>query len=231
MRLDLGSVPAWAGALSLLLAFRIFLLDRTKKDRAQVDAVGIWWEVRRQHHFMDQPRVESLETRMLARNGSDLPVELTYVAWEVETRWIVPDVEQDFISREDPWYPGVWSVATAAQRARLFTGPIQIPPGTTIEGPWRVHNIAHLAPEGAVQLEFTSEGVRCILRWALITDNSGRRWQTRHQAGRPARRIRSWSRREADFPYPWKRPVDLILMRTWKKIASLPSSIMGRSPL
>jgi hypothetical protein len=45
--LDLGDVPSWIGAGSLLLAFRIFLKDRSRSDRTQVDALGIWGDIER----------------------------------------------------------------------------------------------------------------------------------------------------------------------------------------
>jgi hypothetical protein len=41
---DLGSLPAWLGAFSLLLAYRIFRTDRTNAERAQVDLIGAWAE-------------------------------------------------------------------------------------------------------------------------------------------------------------------------------------------
>lgn len=42
LTLDWGSVPAWLGAGSLLLAFRIFWRDRSNAERSQVDLVGAW---------------------------------------------------------------------------------------------------------------------------------------------------------------------------------------------
>jgi hypothetical protein len=170
MKLDWGSVPAWACAVSLLLAYRIFARDRTAADRAQVDTVGVWWEIERPLAMLDAPRVNVVKIRWLARNASDLPVELTNVAWEIDTKWAVPDVAQAYLKPEDPHYPGVWSVEKGTKRQRAFVGPIRIPPQETLKGEWQEFNIAHLAPEKASQLDFTSEGVRCILRWTLVTD-------------------------------------------------------------
>jgi hypothetical protein len=42
LNLAWGSVPAWLGAVSLLLAFRIFWRDRSNAERSQVDLVGAW---------------------------------------------------------------------------------------------------------------------------------------------------------------------------------------------
>ncbi len=213
MRLDWGNVPAWVGAISLLLAFRIFLRDRATADRAQVDKIGVWWEIDRPLALHNQPRIETVKVRLLARNGSDLPVELRYVAWEIDTQWWLPDVALAHLEPEDPEYPGVWSLERGVKRDRLFTGPIRIPPEKTYQGDWQEHNIAHLAPENASQLDFTIEGVQCILRWCLITDNAGRRWRTRHSAGRRPRRVRWYSRRGVDYPYEWKHPLTMRLTR------------------
>jgi hypothetical protein len=38
--IDLGNVPSWLAAGSLLLVFVIFIRDRGNSDRSQVDRVG-----------------------------------------------------------------------------------------------------------------------------------------------------------------------------------------------
>jgi hypothetical protein len=185
MRLDWGNVPAWAGAVALLLAFRIFLRDRTSADRAQVDKVGVWWEIDRPLAWNHEPRIEVIRTRLLVRNGSDLPVELTYVAWEIDTRWWVPDTAQAYLEPENPSYPGAWSTKRGVTRQRLFIGPIRVPPRKTIESDWQPHNIAHLAPESASQLDQFSDG-RAVCaalelghrqRWPTLAD-SPQCWST-----------------------------------------------------
>jgi hypothetical protein len=45
VKLDWGSVSAWLGAISIILAFRIFMRDRANTDRAQVNTTAVWWEV------------------------------------------------------------------------------------------------------------------------------------------------------------------------------------------
>jgi hypothetical protein len=40
--LDWGNVPAWLGALSLILAYRVFMRDRYNAQRGQMDKLGAW---------------------------------------------------------------------------------------------------------------------------------------------------------------------------------------------
>ena len=57
--LDYGSVPAWIGALSLLLAFRIFVGDRRSADRSQADQVGVWLKLEYERAAPEDPRIET----------------------------------------------------------------------------------------------------------------------------------------------------------------------------
>jgi hypothetical protein len=147
MKLDWGSVPAWLGAGSLLLAFRIFLRDRKVIERAQVDKLGVWFEVERDVSLPGQPRIENVEIKMSIRNGGDLPVELTYAAWGVTTRWTAPDTSQPSY---DPNLPVqmVHSVVPGTRVHKQFVGPLTIAPQDTRKlEPWKV-NIAHLGARG-----------------------------------------------------------------------------------
>ncbi|MBU2667785.1 hypothetical protein KOI35_30165 [Actinoplanes bogorensis] len=207
MKLDLGSVPAWLTVGSILLALRIFFRDRAAADRKQVDAVAIWWEIERDFKPPWEARVEQIKLRMCVRNGSDLPVELTYVSPVIATRWTVP------VEDPRPDAPGVWDVVSGENRPDRFFGPVDLPPQKTIEFDWQEVNVVHLAPQDATQLDPSPDAVRCSLRWALVRDNAGRRWQTRHAAGRRAKRIRWWSRHDPAFPYDWKNP---IVRRFWE---------------
>ncbi len=48
-----------------------------------------------------------------------------------------------------------------------------------------------------------------VLSWvcgALVIDNAGRVWRTRHSRGRRARRLRWWSRDRLHYPYEWIYP-------------------------
>jgi hypothetical protein len=72
-----------------------------------------------------------------------------------------------------------------------------VPPGDTLTMPFPV-NVAHLAPEGAVQL-FPIRGVTATASWLLVIDNVGRRWVVRPREGR-AKRWRWYRRREEHWP-------------------------------
>jgi hypothetical protein len=215
VKIDWGSVPAWAGGVSLLLAFRVFLRDRAKADRFQVETAGVWWDIDRPALLPGQPRNDDVKVRCHFRNGSELPVEFTYIAWEMDSRWSVPDMGATYLPPDDPHFPGVWDVKPGIMRKRMFYGPVRVPPQETINGPWQDFDVSELAPTGASTLDLHPDGLRCILRWVLVTDNAGRRWQTRHSAGRPARRIRWYNAWDPNFPYEWKNPLTRTLTRWW----------------
>jgi hypothetical protein len=61
-------------------------------------------------------------------------------------------------------------------------------------------NVAHMAPEGAVQLHLL-DGIRARVEWLLVVDNAGRQ-RRRPESGRRAKRIDRW----------W-RPKQLLRMR------------------
>lgn len=204
---DWGNVPAWIGAGSLLLAFRIFLRDRSRADRAQVDAVGVWWEIERDPLMPGMRRVDDTKVRMLVRNAGDLPVEATQIAWTIKTRWAVPDFGQALFPETDPHYPGVYTVQNGLDDSLRFTGPARIPPQKTLEGQWLTINLTHTAPDEVAWLDPTSEGLQCLIVYGLFTDNAGRRWETRHQKGKQARRIRWYSRTGPYYPAAWRNRI------------------------
>jgi hypothetical protein len=68
---DMGNVPSWIGTVSLLLAFRIFLRDRGKSDRVQVDAVGIWGDIEREAVLPGKPRTDDVKVQIHIRNATD----------------------------------------------------------------------------------------------------------------------------------------------------------------
>jgi hypothetical protein len=209
MKLEMGTVPAWIGAFSFVLALGIFRRDHANTERAQVDAMAIWWEIERELKMPGDARVEQIKLRMCVRNGSNLPVELTYVSPIINTRWMVPSRG----GKSGTAQPDVWDIVQGSKRPDRFFGPVDIPPQAAVESDWIELGIAHLAPEGATQLDPSPDAVRCTLRWALVRDNAGRRWQTRHAAGKRAKRIRWWSRHDPYFPYDWK---NLAVRQFWK---------------
>ncbi len=195
---DWGNVPAWLGAGSLLLAFTIFIRDRRNSDRLQVDRVGVWftetYERRMPGVGEDQGRVEEADIQVHVRNASNLPADVVQLAYEIRASWMVPDAPP-----ESP--VPAYAVTAGEGRVLQFLNDFRVPPGETLDLPSRV-NIAHLAPEGAVQLS-PIQGVKARATWLLVVDNVGRRWVIRPRAGRARRWRRYRRRREEHWPQGW----------------------------
>jgi hypothetical protein len=110
-----------------------------------VDRIGVWftetYEVRFPEPGQDQDRVEEATIEVYVRNASDLRVEVALLAYEVRTVWKIP---------EDTQSPTPAYVATVGNGSmQLFWSRVRVPPGETLRHPYQV-NVAHLAPEGAV---------------------------------------------------------------------------------
>jgi hypothetical protein len=195
---DWGNVPAWLGAGSLLLAFTIFIRDRQNSDRLQVDRLGVWftetYERRMPGVGEDQGRVEEADVQVRVRNASDLPADVVQLAYEIRTSWMVP------IAPPESPVPAYRETAGEG-RVLQFLNDFHVPPGETLDLPSRV-NVAHLAPEGAVQLS-SIQGVTATASWLLVVDNVGRRWVIRPRTGRAKRWWRYCHRREEYWPQGW----------------------------
>ena len=196
---DMGNVPSWIGAGSLLLAFRIFLRDRGRSDRAQVDAVGIWGDIEREAVLPGKPRNDDIKVQIHIRNATNLPIEVHLVAFNFQTKWIVPSFS-DELGHE----PNVREGASGKTDVMRFMGPVGIAPQKTWEGQRITVNLTHTAPADSASLDFTSDGVKCVIAYALIIDNAGRRWEARQRQGKSARRIRWYSRSDEYYPAEWQ---------------------------
>lgn len=192
-------MPGWLGAGSLVLAFVIFRRDRSNSDRAQVDRLGVWftetYERRVPGTGGDQGRVEEATIGVHVRNASDLPVDVVQLAYEVRTAWMVP-AEPASPVPVHLQTPGTGSV-------QQFLNDFRVPPGETLNMSFLV-NVAHLAPEGAVQL-WPIGGVTVATNWLLAIDNVGRRWVIRPREGR-AKRRRWYRKRDGHWPHGWLSP-------------------------
>jgi hypothetical protein len=197
---DLGNVPSWIGAGSLLLAFRIFLRDHARSDRAQVDTVGIWGKIKREVIFPGNPKNDDIEIQINIGNASELPVEVHLVAFTFDTRWVIPEKDQP-----DPSVP-IRRVVPGKADVMRFTGPIGVAPRETWEGQWLTVNLTHTAPADDGTLHMFSDGVKCNIAYALIVDNAGRRWEVRQGKGKPAKLIRWYSRSGEFYPPEWQNP-------------------------
>jgi hypothetical protein len=203
---DMGTVPAWLGAGSLLLAFRIFLRDRSRSDRAQVDGVGVWGVIQRGGG--DRPGRtlhDEVKVRIVIRNATDLPIEVHQVAFTFQTKWVVAPTDVDDIAVR------ALGGTTGKTDMLRFMGPTGIAPRETTDGSWVTVNLARLAPVDGARLSIYSDGVKCVIMHALIVDNAGRRWEARQKQGKSAKRIRWYSRPGKSYPMEWQSPA-------WRKI-------------
>jgi hypothetical protein len=201
---DWGSVPSWLGAGSLLIAFRVFWRDRTNADRAEIDRVGVWFSVMYKREPPGSPIVEEADITMHVKNAGDLPLQIVQIAWQVQSRWLVP------VEDGDP-YVIAHSVDDGIDQTLYFNDDFQLPPSETINIQTRV-NVRHHAPPKAAQLAFVG-GIKCEAVWLLAIDNTGRRWEVNPgQRGR-AKRITRYHRRKEYQPVAWgslRRPFRLL---------------------
>jgi hypothetical protein len=196
-----GTVPAWFGGASLLLAFFLFMRDRRRDDRALIDKIAIWPTV-----TYDQTstalvsaakRNDGTRIKLTAKNASDLPVEVHAAVFEVTSQWMVPASPAG----------GGWSTRPGTEPAQLsLLAPVLLAPGDDKIISDYGMNLAHQAPGRAVQLDPLC-GVTARVRWFLAIDNAGRRWEVRPGQGRRARRIRWYSRRRGCYPMDWQYPI------------------------
>ncbi|MGH3479316.1 MAG: hypothetical protein ACRDQD_21080 [Nocardioidaceae bacterium] len=192
----IGTVgAACLGSLSLVLAILIFRRDRENAEREQVDRVGAWATVtyrRRGPGDDSQPPVEEGEVTAHIRNASELPIRIRHVAYDIDTSWMMPD----------PQHPGrARTMVPGTEPHRTFQENVVVPPMETVPLPFTV-NIAHLAPHGTDELDFLN-GIRPRVRWLLVVDNAGRRWDVRPETGGRAKRVgRRW-RPEEFMPREW----------------------------
>lgn len=204
-KLQLGTVPAWFGGLSLLLALVLFLRDRRKDDREQIDKVAIWvttsYELRAPHEGAS--RIEEIELTFHTRNGNEVPIDVHLVAFEVKTWWSVPSKDND---PDNDRKLLSWSRKPGTQTSRLFKDQFLLPPNDSLPEHLEKHHVGDHAPERATQLHMPN-GAKATVRWFLAIDNAGRRWEVCPGRGRRARRIRWYSRRREFYPVEWQQPV------------------------
>lgn len=196
VQLDMGTVPAWFGGASLVLALIIFGRDRTAGDRKYVDLVAVWWKVEYEPRTpIDTPRTEEVNLTIFLKNASNLPVEVTAVEYTITPSWLVRDLPQwpkrgdgSLLEPSDPGFTGVWTAVTMKNSGSNFIQDVRIPPDEIITcGPYLM-NLGHLVPDHADQLN-PINGVKCKIERMGVIDNAGRKWEVRPGAARRPLRI------------------------------------------
>ncbi|MFJ4198347.1 hypothetical protein ACIP2Y_01740 [Streptomyces sviceus] len=199
---DWGTVPAWFGGLSLVLALLIFMRDRSAAERKDVDLVGAWWEAEweRKAPNNETGRAETGTVKLHFGNSGNLPVEIAQTAFEVRTKWALRDLdqwEQEPDGSLKKGY-GVWTIQPGISSHKHFISNVRVPPQEKIDSETPI-DVSDLAPDHADQLELF-DGITCSILWMLIIGNAGRRWEVRPGVGRRARRIRWYHRRRENQP-------------------------------
>jgi hypothetical protein len=90
-----GNAAEWAAGigtvLTLLLGLAILARDHANAERAQVDLVGAWAELRYDTQGFDKPRDGQASILINVRNASQLPITVTQLAYSIRTQWLVPE--------------------------------------------------------------------------------------------------------------------------------------------
>lgn len=166
------SLGALGTAGALMIGLWILFRDHRNAERAQVDLVGAWIEPRYERRAPSLPRVEETSIQVYVRNGSELPVQVEQLEYVIRTRWLVPTDD------------GAWEPVDGTPAGPSSLRDFQVRPQQTWDNngtPAEV-NLAHTAPERAVQLDLL-QGVRCEINSVVVVDNAGRRWETRPSGG------------------------------------------------
>jgi hypothetical protein len=149
-KLNLGSLPEWFSAGSLLLALWIFAQDRRNQARRQVDQVGVWYEIL----SVTQGAEPTVTVDIVARNASQLPVQVYWVRYQLSGWWKAASPKE---------------TAGRPRRIDRWEWPGDIPPGG---GEWR-KTVQHTFGPGPADKPLS---VLCRIAGVWVIDNAGRGW-------------------------------------------------------
>src|SRR5262245_25668658 len=152
-RVDLGNVPEWLAAGSLILAFVIFGLDRRNRSRAQVDALGVWTSVSYAAQSPPTPPgpVGEVSTTVYARNSASVPIRVLQLACVVRTVWMVADPTS---STAGPQGLATWRPKPGLDPpVRFFVGPFTVAPGKQEDRSGQ-YDVEHMRPQGGERLDW-----------------------------------------------------------------------------
>lgn len=204
--LDWGSVPAWFGGISFLLAFRIFLRDRALSERGQVNQLGVWSDEGR-----GSPHSAVCGRAVLTvKNASNLPIRVSRIRYQSFPIW----------ARDLPEHSGPVANVQAIERGEVARpdtlGLGVIPPESE-----QVHEVLphfeYLCPDVNVWALPADRHMRIEVIEILAVDNANRRWIIRPKKGGLARRCRWYSlpmQRIRDPLHPWGQVTRIALLGT-----------------
>ncbi|MEV6176401.1 hypothetical protein [Streptomyces sp. NPDC052015] len=197
---DWGTVPAWLGAGSLLLAFRVFLQDRRNAEREQVDSVGAWASLESTQAEDGQCGTQSAVMRLNVRNGSDLPVDIVDVKYGVAGR-LVNSAGKEFDLSNDGYQLGI-SPQENPTGEKFRPVLRRIPPEETWASP-HGFDITFKYPN-TEDHEKLHWDIHFIVLELIVIDNAGRVWRVRPSSGFRAREIRWYNRKRLMSSMWWK---------------------------
>jgi hypothetical protein len=163
-------------------------------DRRPVaDRSGAWLPSNRRRAI--PLRAQEVPASVHLRNSSDLPIRVRQIAYEVHTKWLIPEPHPALQT---------WSAQPSGRPVKLFIhDQFVVPPQEAWQSQPHAVNVADRAPKGeGVGLD-PVQPARAIVRWVLLTDNAGRRWEVRSEEGGRAKRLRRWWRSEEYQPRRW----------------------------
>ncbi|MER5451199.1 hypothetical protein ABT065_37175 [Streptomyces sp. NPDC002764] len=195
---DWGTVPAWLGAGSLILAFRVFLRDRRNAERNQVDSVGAWGSIESIKSKNGQFGVQTAIMRLSIKNSSDLPVDIVDATFGVAARLINSTGKE--VALRESGYRAEISAQQHPEEEKFRVGVRRLPPGETWVSPHGfdiTFNYPDVDDSGKLRWD-----IQFVVLSLIVLDNAGRVWQLRPASGSRAREVR-WYNKKRVLPKMW----------------------------
>ncbi|TDU05606.1 hypothetical protein EDD99_4131 [Streptomyces sp. 846.5] len=189
---DWGTVPAWLGAGSLILAFRIFMRDRNNSERSQVDLVGLWGRIDSADNVDDKSGSHIATIKLYIKNGSKLPVVIAYLHHGITGRLIDSNGDAVLAGLSGSGHELNVTRRSDIQDSKLRIGPQRIPPEETWESP-DGYEITYTYPRNDSK-DGPIWDINYVALRLIVIDNAGRIWEVRPGSGVRARQIHWYSR-------------------------------------
>ena len=193
-----GSVPAWLGAGSLILAYTVFRRDRVNAERRQVDPPALG-----QPRSTSDAFLEPHEWRSAKSSGTfAMQASCPFALGRLRTGLRPPGWWRTKSSRCPKVVHGCPNRARGriARSRKTWT---RCPPErrTTSRSPSTWHIWPHRSRSS---WRTRADGVTPRVDWLLVVDNAGRKWEVRPETGRSAKRVHQhWRPSDAYMPRQW----------------------------
>ncbi|MEV6908093.1 hypothetical protein [Amycolatopsis sp. NPDC051071] len=169
--LDWGNVPSWASAGSLAVAAAVFVRDRRRHQRRQIDEVMAWGDIVDVRPILldDDTKLPPKDLVLTAprfKNSSKLPVRDVIVNYTILTHWRDAQTRRSYFARftRVAWHIDIVEPDKTAQPK---LPKVQIAP----------------PPNGRAM---ASRYVQMSITHVYVRDSAGKIWVCRPNSGRPA---------------------------------------------